>query len=495
MNFQVTLFPLFFLSLCTSTISSLNDFFSILELHGKKSCIIWFDKSSPYVNFLIDYYNRDRRAFFEEAFPIDDIFFNNLLFRVISNKKFDRHGLYLDGHRGLIAFNICWYIEITILNILFESYSSSRKFKENISLINILIKFLERYSQIPKQIEKWKQVLKCCLDDSSNITIQYDLLYSLVLWQKNYKDLVIPHVSHDKFVSNCLLFYSNINQIINGKDFKIFEFNHPNRILPIACILDNIDDSGNSLVLSHHEHSFNSFYWKFDFFFLGEKKSDLLLEAIVKKKAQIVKVAEEKVGSETAQPNWVFHLTARFEKYFNINQSQDNQNILFQLKGLTIIEEFLNHSGHKPKRASLSTDPLQIFEKTKENQILNDAYNVVDKGAKNSGINYEDEFVYPNNLGNQNNEKSFGYEFKEFPESETIINETLENQILNTMFCGKDEMDAENRIKDVGSSGFKYVEEGSDDQIENSFNFMSINDYDHPVNRKEDVENPFGQQY
>jgi hypothetical protein len=411
MNFQVTLFPLFFLSLCTSTISSLNDFFPTLneEIYRQESSyIVWFDNSMPYVKYIIDYYKKEPQALFEEAFPNENIYFNELLFAVISSRNFDIHGMNLNSDRTLLACQIRRDIEKTIISILFES-SSRMKFKKKISLINILIKFLEKYAQlsyfrdtydltpaeVSKRVEFWEYLIKGHLYDSLNGIIQYDLLFSFVFWPIDSENLVLPFSSDDEFVGNCLIFYSSIHQIIDNRDFKIFEFDHFNRILPIVFILDNIDDSGASLILPNTS-SFESFHYKFDYFFCREKNLDLLVEKIIEKKHQIVEIAKGKVDSEMAQLNYIFHLTASFEHYFNENKSQDNQNILFQLKCLTIIEEFMNLSRHKLKRPSRLTEPQQqekIFDETNENQILN-TDNFEDSGVESSDISYEEEEAY-----------------------------------------------------------------------------------------------------
>jgi hypothetical protein len=171
---------------------------------------------------------------------------------------------------------------------LIEPCSSPMKFKENISLINILTKFLKKYSrgsyfgddfsfkpaEVFNQIEKWEYLIKCHLDDSSNRTIQYDILFSLITWPKDSENLVFPCGADEQFVSNLLLFFSFIHKIIGRKDFEIFEYTHRDLIFPLALILDNIDDFGASTILPDGFEFY--FYWKFKNFF-WRKNLDLLL--------------------------------------------------------------------------------------------------------------------------------------------------------------------------------------------------------------------------
>jgi hypothetical protein len=101
----------------------LNDFFPTLReeiYHQKSSYLVWFDSSMPYVKFIIDYYKRDPQAFFEEAFPNENIHFNELLFAVISSRNLNRFAICLDGDRTLTAYHIRRYVKDTILNILFD---------------------------------------------------------------------------------------------------------------------------------------------------------------------------------------------------------------------------------------------------------------------------------------------------------------------------------------------------------------------------------------
>jgi hypothetical protein len=455
MNFQVILFLFFFFSLCTS---SIHDFFPLTEpLHQKSSNNLLLNKTSPYIQFLINSHKNNAHSVFSEVLDIEDILLTQLFFEVISYRDKNIFCVSLDGHPTLIACRIRRCIERTILNILFETCGSNMKFKENISLINILIEFLQRYSQVSyfsqetnvdpveafksasKEVENLEYVIKCHFDESSNIVINYDFLSSLISWSKDYKKPMLPCCTDKQFASNCLLYYSYIHRIIDSKDFKFFEFEHHNRILPSIFILDNIDDSGTSLI-DPEDSFFDSFYWDFEDFFCREKNLVISLEKIIERKCRIIAKAEGRVGSEADGSNWIFNLTDRFEKCINDNQSQYDQNILFQLKCLTIIEEFMNHTGHRVQR----TEPYpndEIFEKT------NTTFHVEDEVFENFDINREEETSYD--------------------QDEEIFNKTIEDQSLNSIHYGRDvgveNFDIYNEVEETYDQDIS-VDDGSDSE-------------------------------
>ena len=93
-------------------------------------------------------------------------------------------------------------------------------------------------------------------------------------------------------------------------------------------ILDNIDDLGNCL-LPYNDNWLS--YCKLKEFFVRERDPFVLLEKIVADKGEIYTIAKAKLAI-IGYDYCIFRLYDRFEQYFGKYPSNENRNILFQLK-------------------------------------------------------------------------------------------------------------------------------------------------------------------
>jgi hypothetical protein len=219
------------------------------------------------------------------------------------------------------------------------------KLNEKVSVVKLLIQFLTRYSHrrdhlqcMCKNIQKWNHVLDHFSRHSSNGIIDYSFFTSFDYWKSSY--FIESLSGKKKFEIDYLVFSSYLNQIIRGKDFKIFEVNDPKLKSLFISILRYSDNSGKCIL-----PKLSSFYK--ELIELCDEKNFRSLRPhlidIKKENNQIILVAKSKV-------NWVdigpcpfemFSLAASFEKHFNEFPGEENRNILFQLKCLARLEDFM----------------------------------------------------------------------------------------------------------------------------------------------------------
>jgi hypothetical protein len=352
MSFQARVFSIFFLSFCICNISNGNvfsmrdDYFTRFRdvLLNFPTCIM-FDDSQEYVNFLIKFYESDPIACLNEAFTIDDSLFAYLLFNIISTRGDKQSFLCLDDNHCKRALEICNYIKSMIIDILFEPYDSLAKLQKNNSVIQLLIKFLQKYSKssyylplFSKDIERFQNTINYLLVNSPDGNIYYKFLFSLGLWPNGKIDFILTSNS-DEFSKNGLTFFSYLHQIIRGKDFKIFECQDSDLVLLLAFILDNIDDQGLSTFPEYDSDRYYSILTSF--FIQPEGSYQKLLWRIKFKKKDLVTMAESIVGDLIKFVHKIFLLAASIDAHFDKFPSQFNRNILFQLKCLCALEEYL----------------------------------------------------------------------------------------------------------------------------------------------------------
>jgi hypothetical protein len=387
MNFQVVISISLFLSLCTCAPNdySLSDFYALFEnlkqqappmtgitfpsstilcgevflfpfFHSDSKIYVKFEGSSGYVNFVFNYFNDNtleclnEASFYDRKF--DDIYFANLFFKIISGEKNKDQHLYIYQSYSQIVINTQYHIELAIQKILFAPFDSLSELQDNISVVRQLIEFLKKYSKsssnnkdyeiesCPASIADWENLMSYLLDKSPHGNVDFNFLISFIHLQNGSKSLFFPHQGSE-FKMNCLIFASYLNQLIGRKGFNIFKFDHPNLVFLLAFILKITDDYGNS-TLSEFD-SFIYYQSLIDFFEFGTD-SLKLLNVFQINKAKVLSRSIERVGGETSGPCWISHLTMRFEEYFDEHSSDENRNLLFQLKCLSAIE---NH--HKPE--------------------------------------------------------------------------------------------------------------------------------------------------
>jgi hypothetical protein len=285
-----------------------------------------------------------------EAFSYDlyikNKFFANLFFDIISSGKNKDHYLPINQSPFKVAIKIRNSIELTIQKFLFEPFDSLVKLQDNILVVRLLIKFLERYSifssdknyehksgLVSKQIANWENLMSYLLEKSPHGDVDYNFLISFIRLPNGTKDLEFPP-EDDEFKRDCLIFASYLNQLIQRKEFKIFKFDHPNLVFLLAFILEITDDYGNTL----SEYSSLNYYYRLRSFFHMGTDPIKLLKDIQKKNARVLRKTIKKLGEEISGTNWISRLTTCFEKYFDEQPSDKNRNLLFRLKCLAIME-------------------------------------------------------------------------------------------------------------------------------------------------------------
>jgi hypothetical protein len=309
-----------------------------------------FEGSSDYVNYVYNYFNGYPLDCLNEALDYDleinNIFFANLFFKIISGRKNEDYHLLLSKDPFQIAIDIRDNINLTIQKIFFEPFDSLVELQDNILVVRLLIKFLKRYSifspgknyekesgLVSKQIADWENLMSYLLEKSPHGDIDYNFIISFVRLPNGNTDRIFPP-EDDKFKTNCLIFASYLNQLIRRKDFNIFKFDHPNLVFFLAFILDITDEYGN---INTSEYNSSFYYNGLKGFFDWGIELFKLLQSIRNKKASVLRKSTEKVGGEIFRSYWISSLAIRFEEYFDEHPSEENRTLLFQLKCLAIM--------------------------------------------------------------------------------------------------------------------------------------------------------------
>jgi hypothetical protein len=312
-----------------------------ISFNEKWTQYVKFDSSLGYVNFVKKYHETFPHACLTEAFEIDSPFLDYLLLSIISTPDRDFYSMDAACEPISVARMILTELKLLVEDFLFEPYDSQVQLLENAAVLDLFFQFFRKYSEKSNQpfsetIFHWTSIKDYLLTDSHNGAIDYNLLF-VFPWPNGILRDTLPFYDEENS-HDYLIFAANLHRLIRRKDFKLFQLDHhPYLVLLLAFILDNINDLGRSDFL---EYNPRPFYTQLTDFFNRGANPVTLLETIKDKKLHIIDMAKEKLSKANLYSSQNFILPA-FEKHFSEDPSKENQNILFQLKCLLIIKEFL----------------------------------------------------------------------------------------------------------------------------------------------------------
>ena len=374
-NFFLIL-PFFFLLKSDNTIRAANvvhfdlrgEYHKLIEDNLENNTVVLAIDIAKY-DILIEYFKADPKACLAEVNEIGDYAFDELFFKVI----------WRDHTCGIVMiFSDPQVVPLDILHIqvmgeklikmaisyLFTPYRSETEMTEGFKIIEILFKFMKRHKNLllhfppdpsdelfelsrksvasfPKRIDDLKFVMRTFSFDFPNGTIDY--IQFLILFSRLGK---ISLKGYDENQSGYyLLLATHLHNIIKRRDFTLYESKYPELPLLICFILNNVD----SLILTSYYPLDYYTVLKNSFINRGYSKLAWHLSNCIKSKEEVIKLAKEKLGLENCSECSISHIIEVSEGLGGIPNDEDSF-ILWQLKGLEILERTLKKSGYRRGR-------------------------------------------------------------------------------------------------------------------------------------------------
>ena len=173
---------------------------------------------------------------------------------------------------------------------------------------------------------------------SSDWVLDYNLFFSTFNWLIRAESTSFPeYIAPDpKFY---LPFAVCLVHMIRKKDNSLYESTHPNLPFLVGLILSKIDIVGVRLFTIYYPNGYVGILRKF---FNPAKKFKSLVHVLNTKKDQFITLAKE-LGISFSKISSFSQLMDLLPNSFLEQQNEKNHNILWQLKGLVLLEEFLMH--------------------------------------------------------------------------------------------------------------------------------------------------------
>jgi hypothetical protein len=385
--FRISLFIQFLLASSSGSntkfyrkLSSLLDVVKYIRDPNRKHCL--FTKGDGLIWFLSDYYENFPVTCLETTFRYDYPPFEALLLDIISDKlKVDLYSTercfhflkdhYYKDHFVFIIRENYTKIRKIIQKIFITPCNSLADRTKNSSLIKWYIKLVKRYSTlpfleknyIPKYAQKKREQLLYDIKNwefanrfldvvYSNGTIDYIQFFSIFyhLMRNEANPLTVYQKSNSHYYFFFAIF---LNQSIVKKDFKLYTLDLPELPYLVALILMNVNASGESIFPEFKGKKYHAYIQKF----LGPNTKHKSLAEVLNKKTNIITLVYEKLRLEEQRP--LSSLIKSFEERFPEPRNNEDSNILWQLKGIALLEEsftILQNSAiqqKKPNKASL----------------------------------------------------------------------------------------------------------------------------------------------
>jgi hypothetical protein len=338
-----------------SFVSSAVNFFTLRQvchsLQDPKRRVENFSRNDTLVKFLIDQFAADPVGSLHEVFPLDYIPFEALFFRFIGYhldyfympRDFKPYDCYVE------AVRICNNIKVLIPRLFFKYSTSTEGIARNFLIIKKLIKFVERnqkriisllpdkgevVDQLSKDIKSWIFVQDFFSSNGPIKSINYFQFFSTFHEVFTFKSDNIHKLNKKKnFLLSAVYFY----RMIVTKDNKLYETSHPNLPYLVGVILKMVDIFGNVI----YDNNFTFLYKHYLSKFLNPVTKFNFFAKVLRKKEIVITDAKEILGLNPEQRYSLSLLVFSLERVPILCQSEYYHNILWQLKGMALIEEFL----------------------------------------------------------------------------------------------------------------------------------------------------------
>jgi hypothetical protein len=328
--------------------SMMQEYFKLTPSKDKRYEINYTD----FLIFSTKYYQTNPVSCLEELYSMKDCGLDTLFFFNRSNGGcltiFPRVHIpnYLESKQ------VCKNIKWMVINLFLEPFRSTSGMEKTFSVINQLIRFIERHAKyiMPissfspdlmnelDHVEAWKFVMKSYSSYWPNGTI--DFLHHIFPILNFLIKPVIRNKDHIGYM-NYLLLITCLNHIIKEKDFRIFEFNHPELPFLIGFMLDHIYSSGNSMFGNSESGSSLIYHQKLQKYFGSAEKISNLNKIMDKRIGKIIQSNSPiKYENYRSFPKVLEKLRKRLPESLNRQQ----RNLLWQMECVYYIERFLKKS-------------------------------------------------------------------------------------------------------------------------------------------------------
>jgi hypothetical protein len=349
-----------FISCSNRKVSLMEDYYKMV---GEPLGVLIKIKITDYVKFLKEYYVNDPISCLEEAFWMRDFAFDEIFFQVILSDPIiyteDPQYIYLPrAHTPIfyLARKSCEHIKSLIVNRLCIPCHSEEDLELNFSVIEIMIKFIKRYinlvdcfrffsvyrDELNKDVTTWKEVMRYISSHSGNGKLEYNYFFS------TFHRFIRPGVREYPIFESAspqkyLLLNVSIHNIVKRKDPEFFEIDHPEFPFLIAIIFNFMNRAGEIL---YHGYNPSFLYQLFkDYFALANKEASLL--KVYRQKKSVKDLAKARLSLKNVCENSSSDILDLFEESFPKPLNPSDHNIWWQLKGLVILEEYIESSKYQ----------------------------------------------------------------------------------------------------------------------------------------------------
>jgi hypothetical protein len=351
MSVQKTLLLLVFLFIagikpCTNDIynpPNLNSLTEVVDfLKDPNRQVNYFLSFQDPAKFLFTYYQDAPEKCLEEIFESNYFSLDELFFSVISIQE-QVHYLHPTEETFGVVFKIFERIISVVHRKFFQQYQSKEELAKHFSIIKLFFKFANRHAnfaahfcttKVEERIAKnliseigvWEFVTQNLPKFSPNGTIDYAQAFTSFDGILAPTGNTFPKFDENK-IGHTFLFAILLNQVIMKKDPELFTIIHPNLPSLIGLIFDCVDDRGESILSCNYHHVI--FHYKLRNFFKSKYK--LLSLANITKKRKMMEILE----------NGEFEVKGSGTATYQLESPQRDPKVVWQLKGISIIEEFL----------------------------------------------------------------------------------------------------------------------------------------------------------
>jgi hypothetical protein len=357
------------LPFCKSTEPvEISSFSNALEfIQDPNRTIICFLRSGSLIKFLIQHYENEPLSFLSKLFKSKCILFELFFFTIITSSH-SRYEIPLNLNNNDVfewIISICININTIVPDLFSKPNGSVEEMTKRFSVIKFYIKFAKRYIEYPgvescseykkeklrqlsSNIQAWKFAIRNLPRISPNgKTIDYGKFFDTFYWILRPNRNIFPKQNEcDLDYSNHqFLFCSLIRRMRIVKDFELFNVDNPDLPFLVGYILKYINVDGFNILSSSYEHGnfYNHQYLKTNF---GQEcKFQSLIKTLKDEQFPVI-LAKEELGIDICRAYPTSLLIDSLERIPLLCQSSNHHNILWQLKGFTLIRKFLISLRH-----------------------------------------------------------------------------------------------------------------------------------------------------
>jgi hypothetical protein len=252
---------------------------------------------------------------------------------------------------GFRVGRTCDGIKTIVQNLFAEPYKTENEIAKKFSIIKILIKFAERYSQLDDDVKAWKFTMIHLPTVFLNETFDYLRFFSIY-----YGTFMKPRGSFPEYKESdspyFFLLAIVITHIIRTKDSNLFKVDHPELPYFAGLVIYNTDFFG------FPKHYYHPCYYNYlEDHFSPETKIKFLNNFLTKRE-QTMNLVKKGLGIEINDPIAISDLLEKLKATPNKPQIENYNDLLWILSGVACIKEFLGDGKLANRHATMKPDSI-----------------------------------------------------------------------------------------------------------------------------------------